>query len=117
MVSAFPLILGSDICDFKFDPFNNFRLATASDDGKIRLWIIPPAGLKEDVTSTDETINAHSSRCSLVQFHHLASDILLSASPEIGSSTIKIWNLKDKSMIQELGHPDNVIKIIFDNRF
>jgi coronin-7 len=103
------IIIGSDVCDFKFDPFNNYRLATATEDGKIRLWHIPMSGLKQDVSTADETINAHASKCSLLQFHHLASDILLSASPEIGSSTIKLWNLKDKSIIRELGHPDNVI--------
>lgn len=57
----------------------------------------------------EDTVNAHSSRCSLLQFNHVASDILLSASPEIGASTIKIWNLQDKSIVLELSHPDNVI--------
>lgn len=42
-----PLIKGhaGPVIDFEFSPFNDQLLATASEDGTIKLWIIPEEGI------------------------------------------------------------------------
>lgn len=36
---------GGPVVDFEFSPFNDALLSTASEDGTIKLWIIPPEGV------------------------------------------------------------------------
>jgi coronin-1B/1C/6 len=42
-----PLIKGhaGPVVDFEFSPFNDSLLATASEDGTIKLWVIPEEGV------------------------------------------------------------------------
>lgn len=46
-----PLIRGhaGPVVDFDFSPFNDNLLATASEDGTVKLWVIPEDGITEDV--------------------------------------------------------------------
>jgi WD40 repeat protein len=44
---AIPLLKGhlGSILDFHFSPFNDNVLATSSEDGTVKLWVIPEEGL------------------------------------------------------------------------
>lgn len=46
-----PLIKGHNgaIMDFDFSPFNDNLLATASEDGTVKLWVIPEDGITTEV--------------------------------------------------------------------
>ena len=72
------VICGSEITDFKFDPFEPHRLVTGTEDGKVRIWDIPKEGLQEDLIHPTLILNAHKSRVSLLLFHPFAKNILLS---------------------------------------
>lgn len=43
------VLCGSEVTNFKFDPFDHNRLVTVSLDNKIRVWDIPDAGIEEDL--------------------------------------------------------------------
>ena len=59
--AGLPLIRGhaGPIIDFEFSPFNDNLFATASEDGLIKLWIIPEEGIVEDRIDSDAELRGH----------------------------------------------------------
>lgn len=66
-----PLIRGhgGPIVDFDFSPFNDNLLATASEDGTVKLWNIPEEGVTKDVLTSDAELRGHSKKLILQRFH------------------------------------------------
>lgn len=109
------LVCSSDLSGFKFDPFNPNLLVTASDDTKIKGWILPEDGLDKEnpVTKPDWTLGAPTmEKISLVLFHPRAKDVLLSASMDRDDPTIRLWDLKaQKEKLAIKGHKDTVCHV------
>ena len=100
--------IGSDVCDFKFNPFKKNQLFTGTEDGKLRVWDLTDSGLKSDILDPIECFQAHNSKISFLLVHPFASNIVVTASPELGSPSAKVWNVKTKELISTLQHPDLV---------
>ncbi|KAI9364130.1 hypothetical protein BD770DRAFT_379332 [Pilaira anomala] len=91
------LMCGSEVTNFKFDPFNDSILVTVSNDNKIRVWEIPEGGIEEDVAEPKFTLEARSmDKIHLLEFHPTSKDILLTTSDDLGKPAIRIWNLSSK---------------------
>lgn len=75
-----PLIRGhaAPVIDFDFSPFNDNLLATASEDGTIKLWMIPEDGITSDVTESDGELRGHSKKLIFSKFHPSADYTLAS---------------------------------------
>ena len=86
-------------------------MVTATEDGKVRVWEIPENGLQLDLLDPSDSFQAHNSKVTFLHFHPLASDILLSAAPELGNPCVKVWNSKTKELISTLEHPDQVSRL------
>ena len=110
------LINGTSVMDFAFDPFDNSRyakparvllvyedksasifififisrLAVACDDGYVRVWKIPEGGLVQQVNEPDMMFAAHADKITILKFHPLAKDVILTAAFD---RTVKIWDL------------------------
>ncbi|KAF9126479.1 Coronin-7 [Mortierella sp. 14UC] len=114
------LVCSSDLTGFKFDPFNHSLLVTASDDAKIKGWIIPEDGIdkENDVTKPDWVLSAPTmDKITLILFHPRAKDVLLSASMDRSDPTIRLWNLKtleEKFAIK--GHKDVIFSCDFNHQ-
>lgn len=103
----------SDLLAFKFDPFNPNLLVTASDDTKIKGWVIPEDGLNKeeiDVTKPEWVLSAPTmDKISTIKFHPTARDVLLSASMDRDDPTLRLWDLKEKKAVVTIkGHKDAV---------
>ena len=87
-----PLIKGhgGPIIDFEFSPFNDNLLATASEDGKIKMWVIPDEGITTDVTECDAELRGHSKKLILAKFHPSADYTLGSCGCD---QTVRIWDI------------------------
>ncbi|GAA5808709.1 hypothetical protein MFLAVUS_002104 [Mucor flavus] len=91
------VMCGSEVTNFKFDPFNESILVTVSDDNKIRVWEIPEGGIEQDVAEPKFILEAHGmDKIHLLEFHPTSKDVLLTTSDDLGSPTIRIWNLSSK---------------------
>jgi len=106
------LVCSSDLSGFKFDPFNPNLLVTASDDAKIKGWILSDDGIDKeaDVTKPDWVLSSPTmDKISLILFNPRARDVLLSASMDRNDPTIRLWNLKtQEEKLAIKGHKDVV---------
>ncbi|KAF9286035.1 Coronin-7 [Mortierella alpina] len=113
------LVCSSDLLSFKFDPFNPNLLATASDDSKIKGWIIPEEGLnKESDTTTPAWVLSAPTmdKITLILFHPRARDVLLSASMDRNDPTLRLWDLKAKTeKVAIKGHKDVIFSCDFNH--
>ncbi|KAJ3018017.1 Coronin-7 [Thoreauomyces humboldtii] len=113
--SKIPMIVcGSELMDFQLDPFDATSLVTATDDGKIRRWKVPSEGLAGDLSEPESSFTAHSNRITFSMFHPTISNLLLTASPEQGSPSVKLWNLKSQELVANMPHPDLVMGCCFN---
>lgn len=87
-----PLIKGhgGPIVDFDFSPFNDSLLYTASEDGSVKLWIIPPEGVTQDVSEHDAELKGHAKKLILAKFHPCADYTMGTAAAD---GTIRIWDI------------------------
>ena len=87
-----PLIKGhaGQVIDFDFSPFNDNLLATASEDGTIKLWLIPEEGITEDVFDSDAELRGHSKKIILSKFHPSSDYTLASCAAD---SAVRIWDI------------------------
>ncbi|XP_066594128.1 coronin-7 isoform X3 [Prorops nasuta] len=109
------LVQGASVMDFQWNPFDNRQLAVACDDGMIRLWEIPDAGLMEPTNEPKHIIEAHADKIYLIKFHPLAANVLASASYDM---TVKVWDLSSLSSCESiiakitlLNHTDQIFSL------
>ncbi|KAJ8329535.1 hypothetical protein O5D80_002354 [Batrachochytrium dendrobatidis] len=107
------IVNGSEMLDFRLDPFNVHRLITGCEDGRIRIFDLPANGLTDDLYQENNFFPAHNGRVVLLQFHPMALDIIMSYSPEQGSPLIKIWNICTKKLISTMTLPDQALSVAF----
>ena len=94
-----PLIKGhgGPIVDFEFSPFSEQLLATASEDGSIKLWVIPEDGITKDTMESDGELRGHSRKLIFSKFHP-SSDYTLASSG--ADSTIRLWDVSHQKCVQ-----------------
>lgn len=116
-----PLFRGhtAQVLDTDFDPFNDHRIASGSDDSKIAIWDIPKgysihnnSDEKSDVKDIQpiKVLSGHSRKVGHVLFHPLAQNVLASSSLDY---TVKLWNIETGKNIITLKHPDMVTSMSF----
>ncbi len=99
--SNFPLIRGHSaaVTDLKFSPFVNNLLASASEDGTVKIWTIPENGLKEDISGETQLFNGHSKKVSLLAFHPSVRDVIAS----VGSAQdLFVWNITNSEVLSKI---------------
>jgi WD40 repeat protein len=87
-----PLIKGhaGPVVDFDFSPFNDYLLATASEDGTIKLWVIPEEGITKDVSECDAELRGHAKKLILSRFHPSSDYTMASCGAD---NTVRIWDI------------------------
>ena len=94
-----PLIKGhaGPVVDFDFSPFNDNLLATASEDGTVKFWIIPDDGITKDVTEFDAELRGHSKKLIFAKFHPSADYTIATSGAD---STVRIWDISHQTCVQ-----------------
>jgi WD40 repeat protein len=87
-----PLIQGhkGNINDVQFSHFNPNLMATASEDGMIKLWLIPDEGIKTNVAESDGDLAGHTKKVTGLRWHRTADNLIASHSAD---STVRIWDV------------------------
>ena len=116
-----PLFRGhtAQVLDTDFDPFNDHRIASSSDDSKIGIWDIPEEykfhnHVDEDGEPIDikpvKFLTGHARKVGHVLYHPVAENVLASSS---GDYTVKLWNVETGNDMITLKHPDMVTSMSF----
>lgn len=80
-----------NVNDCAFSPFNDELLATASDDGSIKLWLVPSEGITDHVSQADADLSGHTKKVLGVAWHRSVENMLASHS---GDLTLRIWDIE-----------------------
>nr|XP_056703930.1 coronin-2A [Euleptes europaea] len=97
----YPRVSGhkGNVLDIKWNPFNDFVIASCSEDATVKVWNIPQHLLTKSITHAQKELLGHARRVGLIEWHPTASDILFSTGYDY---KIMIWNLNTKeSVIQD----------------
>lgn len=90
-----PLLKGHNgpIVDFEFSPFNDNLFVTASEDGSLKLWVIPEEGYTHDTTECDADMRGHSRKLIFSKFHPSADYTLASSAADC---TVRLWDISQQ---------------------
>lgn len=67
------------IFDLKWNPFNDFQIASASDDCTIKLWDIPEGGLQANLAEFSNELLGHRRKITQIEWHPSTENVLFSA--------------------------------------
>jgi len=93
--ASLPLIKGhaGPVVDFEFSPFNDNLLATASEDGTVKLWVIPEEGITKDVTEWNAELSTQSKKLIFTKFHPSADYTLATSGLD---QTVRLWDIQQQ---------------------
>jgi len=99
------------VLDQQFHPFLNNLIATAGEDGYVKVTQFPEDGLTENIDKAVVTLEGHSKKVAFVKFHPTANNILASASHDF---LVKIWDVEAQTEALNFeDHPDVVQSVDF----
>ncbi|NXA63587.1 COR2A protein, partial [Mohoua ochrocephala] len=115
----YPKVCGhkGNVLDIKWNPFNDFVIASCSEDATIKIWDIPNQLLKRNITTPTKELRGHARRVGLLEWHPTADNILFSSGYDY---KIMIWNLdvKDAVLLSPVKildiHKDVVLSMSFN---
>nr|XP_020447394.1 coronin-2A isoform X2 [Monopterus albus] len=79
-----------NVLDIKWNPFNDYCIASCSEDATVKVWEIPPHGVLKTLSVPWKELQGHSRRVNLIEWHPTANNILFSTAYDY---QIMIWNL------------------------
>jgi WD40 repeat protein len=71
-------------------------LQTASDDGTVKLWIIPEDGVTKDIHESDAELRGHAKKVIISRFHPSADCTIASVSAD---NTVRIWDVQQQKCV------------------
>ncbi|KFP12977.1 Coronin-2A [Egretta garzetta] len=88
----YPKICGhkGNVLDIKWNPFNDFVIASCSEDATVKVWDIPKHLLTRNITTAKKELLGHVRRVGLIEWHPTANNILFSSGYDY---KIMVWNL------------------------
>ncbi|KAJ8403647.1 hypothetical protein AAFF_G00349730 [Aldrovandia affinis] len=79
-----------NVLDVKWNPFNDFCIASCSEDTTVKIWDIPRHGVLKDITAPRKELQGHSRRVGLIEWHPTANNVLFSTAYDY---KVMVWNL------------------------
>ncbi|XP_062827796.1 coronin-2A isoform X1 [Anolis carolinensis] len=115
----YPRICGhkGNVLDIKWNPFDDFVIASCSEDATVKIWNIPQHLLTQSITEPQKELFGHTRRVGLIEWHPTASNILFSTGYDY---KIMIWNLDTKESVIQAPvqtisfHTDVVLSMSFN---
>ena len=99
------------VLDIDFHPYNDYIVASCSEDTKVMVWNIPEE-IKENVNEPATVFGTHSRKVGQVTFHPVADNVLASAGADLA---IKLWDItKAQEKVEILGNADLINSFAFN---
>ena len=101
--------------DFDWNPFNEYCLASASEDTTIKIWTIPEEGLTPVTAPTApvQDLHGHTRKVTHIKFNPTAANALASAA---GEHAVKLWDIEKGTCAWTNGdaHEDIIQDLVWD---
>ncbi|KAG5679229.1 hypothetical protein PVAND_008809 [Polypedilum vanderplanki] len=94
----------STVFDLKWNPFNDYEIASASDDCTIKLWNIPAGGLLSCLSEYKAELIGHRRKITQIEWHPSCENVLISCGFD---NLVIIWDVSPKPL-----NGNNILKII-----
>uniref|UniRef100_A0A4W5QTP3 Coronin n=1 Tax=Hucho hucho TaxID=62062 RepID=A0A4W5QTP3_9TELE len=100
-----------NVLDIKWNPFNDFCIASCSEDSTVKVWDIPPHGVLKNLTVPWKELQGHSRRVGLIEWHPTANNVLFSTGYDY---QVMIWDLDSpeaviKNPVRTISHHTDVV--------
>lgn len=92
------------IFDLKWNPFNDYQIASASDDCTIKLWDIPEGGLTSSLSEFSNELLGHRRKITQLEWHPSTENVLISASFD---NLVIVWDVSSAPL-----NGNKILKII-----
>ncbi|CAH2293646.1 coronin-2A isoform X1 [Pelobates cultripes] len=94
----YPKVCGhrGNVLDIKWNPFDDYVIASCSEDASVKIWDIPKPCVTKNITTAKKELLGHTRRVGLLEWHPTASNILFSTGYDY---KIMIWNLDTEESI------------------
>jgi len=105
-LGQFPLVTGhsGEVLDIDFNPFNDYIIASSSEDGYAKVWRIPEGGLTENLSEPVQSLSGHRRKVGTLNFNPVANNILATTSNDY---TVKVWDIEAGAAKFDIpGHAD-----------
>lgn len=109
------------VLDVQFCPYNDYLIASASEDCNVKVWQLPEGGFpydpkdpkkNKDYTEALVTLTGHQRRVGIVEWHPTAENILLSAGFDY---LVIVWNVASGKALREIScHTDTIYSMSFN---
>lgn len=111
MKPDYPLITGhkGPILDTDFNPFNDYLIATASEDAYVKVWQIPEGGFTAHQNDPAQTLQGHRRKVGTCDFNPVASNILATSSTDF---QLKIWDIEKGAELFNIGAHSDIIQSV-----
>ncbi|KAJ1982100.1 Coronin-like protein crn1 [Dimargaris verticillata] len=106
--AVLPLENTGPVLDTDFSPFNDSVIASASEDTRAMVWVIPEdlADLEESIDKPAVVLKGHGRKVGHVLFNPVAENVLATSSADL---TVRLWDIEKGVQHQQLtGHKDNI---------
>ena len=77
-----------------FDPFDDNRLATGSEDNTVCIWNLPSDGLKQNSSDPAGKLSGHTNKLTTLRWNTSASGVLATGSTD---KTVRVWDVNSSS--------------------
>jgi len=112
--SNLPLITGhkAPVLDLDFNPFNDRLVASASEDGYVKIWQIPAEGLTKNMDEAVQTLSGHKRKVGTVNFNPTANNVLATTSTDF---SVKVWDIEKGEARNTIdGHGDIINSVAWN---
>ncbi|XP_056315121.1 coronin-2A isoform X1 [Danio aesculapii] len=88
----YPKVSGhrGNVLDIKWNHFNDFCIASCSEDATVKVWEIPEHGVLKTITVPWKELQGHSRRVGLIEWHPTANNIIFSTGYDY---QVMVWKL------------------------
>jgi coronin-1B/1C/6 len=103
-----PLFTGhkAAVLDVDFSPFNDYLVASASEDATAKIWSIPEGGLESSRDDPVQVLSGHQRKVGSVDFNPVAENVIATTSTDL---TVRIWDIKTgQEKISLDGHSETI---------
>ncbi|XP_077088463.1 coronin-2A isoform X1 [Siphateles boraxobius] len=79
-----------NVLDIKWNPFDDFCIASCSEDTTVKIWDIPEHGVLKNILVPWKELQGHSRRVGLIEWHPTANNIIFSTGYDY---QVMMWRL------------------------